>query len=173
MSSPLEFRPRFKFEISLSQQEIADRLKQKLEDQNPDKLRWSKVSYHIILRTNPETRHFWSPQLDINMEQIDEQHTLVRCLIGPVPTVWTMYVFLYGALGLGALVSIMAGFSQYALNQNPWAFWFLPFCLVGLALMVLFAQFGQRLARDEMRLLKNFLDEALWHPSRKDIEPIR
>lgn len=168
MNAPLEFRPRFKFEISLSQEEITHRLQQKLETDNPDGLRVSKVSYHIILRPNPDKRHFWSPQLDINMEHLDENHTLVRCLIGPMPTVWTMYVFLYGGLGLGALVALMAGFSQWALNHNPWAFWVLPFCILGLTLMILFAQFGQRLARDEMRMLKQFLDEALWHPSRKE-----
>lgn len=169
MSAPLEFRPRFKFEISLSQEEITRRLQQKIDENNPEGIRVTKVSYHIILRPNPDNRHFWSPQLDINMEQLDEDHTLVRCLIGPMPAVWTMYVFLYGGLGLGALVSLMAGFSQWALNHTPWAFWFLPLCVAGLIMMILFAQFGQRLARNEMRMLKRFLDEALWHTSRKEI----
>lgn len=164
MSASLEFRPRYKFEISLSQEEIAERLRVKLEENNPDGLRWSLVSYHIILRIHPEKRHFWSPQMDINMERLDNEHTLVRCLIGPVPTVWTMYVFLYAVLGLGGLVALMAGFSQWTLNHTPWAFWFLPVSIIGSVAMFLFAQFGKRLAHDEMRILKNFVDEALWHP---------
>lgn len=161
MSAPITFRPRFKLEVSYSPEEISNMIDEHLTHRNPKGIRWRKVGDHIVFRTHPDDRHFWTPQMDISMEVLENNRTLLRCLIAPLPTVWTMYVFLYAILGLGGLVAVMAGFSQWSLNHTPWAFYFIPVSLVGSVLMIFFARFGQQLSRDEMNLLKNALLEAL------------
>lgn len=161
MSDSVEFRPRFKYRLNLSPEEITALIERQLQNENPADIRWRSAGYHLVLRTPPETRHFWSPQMDINLLKEEDGTTTVRGLIGPLPTVWTMYVFFYAVLGLGGLTALMLGGSQFALGKNPWAWWLVPISLVGSLLMALFAQFGKKLADKEMRDLKNVVEQAL------------
>lgn len=162
MSSTVEFRPRFKLYVNLTPEEIEERLIFFLKDHNPDDIRWrSSVGYHIVMRTPPEKRHFWSPQMDINLTKEGERLTVVRGLIGPLPVVWTMYVFFYAIFGLGGLTALMAGGSQFALGHEPWAWYFVPVSIVFSLLMAMFSQFGKKLANAEMRQLKSLVDRAL------------
>lgn len=136
-------------------------MKEYLEHRNAEGVRIRHIGQHIVLRIDPEKQHFWSPQLDISMDDSDGDETVLRCLIAPMPAIWTLYVFLYSVLGLGGIVALMAGFSQWALNHSPWAWYFLPVSAVGAVLMVLFAKFGQQLALEEMQLLKGIVFGAL------------
>lgn len=159
--STLEFRPRFRFQTPLPSDEIVNRVKTHLKEKNPEDIRSRMIDTHLVLRISPETRHFWSPQADVSLETLDEGGTLVRCLFGPVPTVWTMFMFFYALLGFVALIGLMIGFSQWSLDESAWAFWLVPGTLIPAGLLYFAAWEGKRLAHDEMRLLKNFLDEAL------------
>ncbi|NEQ51066.1 MAG: hypothetical protein F6K11_13180 [Leptolyngbya sp. SIO3F4] len=116
---------------------------------------------HIVLRMNPDERHFWSPQADVNLETQEDGTTLVRCLFGPAPTVWTMFMFFYALLGVTALLGLMIGSSQWSLEESAWAFWLVPVALVLGSLLYFAAWEGKRLAHEEMRQLKHFLDESL------------
>jgi hypothetical protein len=158
--SGLEFRPRYKFSTALTPEEIIDRVSVQLRDKNPEGIVARMISYHITMRIAIPKRHFWSPQMDINLERT-EKDTLVRCLIGPVPTVWTLFVFAYAILGLGGFVALMIGFSQWSLGHYAWGFWIVPFSLAGSALMFWFAQWGKSMAREQMRELKLSFDSAL------------
>lgn len=161
MSAAITFRPRFKLEVPYSPEEISIMIDAHLTNHNPKRIRWRKVGDHIVFRTHPDDRHFWTPQLDISLEVLENNRTLLRCLIAPLPAVWTMYIFLYAVLGLGGLVALMAGFSQWSLDHTPWAFYFVPVSVLGSVIMIFFARFGQQLSREEMKLLKNTLLEAL------------
>lgn len=161
MSSTLQFRPRFKLLTDASPDEVATSIKEHLQHHNSEGVRVRHIGQHIVLSTDPEKRHFWSPQLDISMDDSEGDQTVLRCLIAPMPAIWTLYVFLYSVLGLGGIVALMAGFSQWALDHSPWAWYFLPVAAIGAVLMILFAKFGQQLALEEMQLLKGVLFEAL------------
>jgi hypothetical protein len=156
----LEFRPRFKFTTTLTPEEIINSVADQLKNNNPEGYVARMISYHITMRIAIAKRHFWSPQMDINLERT-ERDTIVRCLIGPVPTVWTLFVFIYSILGLGGFVALMIGFSQWSLNHYAWGFWFAPFSLVGCGLMFWFAQWGKSMAKAQMRGLKLFFDQSL------------
>lgn len=161
MDAPITFRPRFKLELNLSPDEIREMIDNHLKANNPKQVRWRIIGGHIYFRTHPDDRHFWSPQMDVSMEELENGNTLLRCLIAPMPAVWTLYIFLYSVLGLGGLVALMAGFSQWALDHTPWAWYFVPVSVIGSVVMLFFAKFGQQLARDEMKLLKGLLLDAL------------
>lgn len=161
MSSTLRFRPRFKVTIEASPDDIAKSMKDYLERRNAEGVRIHHIGQHIVLRVDPAKQHFWSPQMDISMDDSEGDQTVLRCLIAPMPAIWTLYVFLYSLLGLGGIVSLMAGFSQWALDHSPWAWYFLPVSAVGAVLMVLFAKFGQQLALEEMQLFKGIVHESL------------
>ena len=161
MSAPLVFRPRFKFSTDLSQEEVLKRVIEYADSDESERVHIKMVHNHLTLDIPTENKHYYSPQLDLNLEKKEEGGTLVRCLIAPAPNIWTLFIFGYGILGFAAVIGLMLGLSQWQLDRTMWGFWIVGTSLGLGGLLHLGILEGQRLARDEMRLLKHFLDEAL------------
>ena len=160
-ANQLAFRPRYKFVSDYNSKQIIDLFHEKLSRQKEKRIFGSVMEHHIILRFYKKYQHFWSPQMDIMLEEdLDTGKTLVRCLIAPAPKVWTMFMF--GSIGLGVLAffGLMLGFAQYTIHQPMWGFWLVPVSLIGMVVLWLFALEGKKLAKDEMHELKHFVDEV-------------
>ncbi len=165
MSSTV-LRPRYKFTTPLSAEEIRARLKSALKDAelNTYELQHRSVSGHIIVVLPKKHKHFWSPTLDINLEKAADGQTVVRVLIGPEPSIWTMFMFFYTIGGLMATAGLVLGYSQYALGHGAFYLWLIP---VGIAIIMFFylaALAGKSKAREQMHLLKDFLEAAIGQP---------
>lgn len=157
----VSFRPRFKFETPMTMEELVGKVKDQVKERNANGFKSKVLRYHIVLKYPPEKLHFWSPQLDVNLEKQDNGLTLVRCLFGPAPTVWTMFMFFYSICGVLAVIGLMIGFSQQTLGETPWAFWVALVGTLGGAALFVAAQQGKAMAQEEMMELKLFLDAAL------------
>jgi hypothetical protein len=159
--SMLEFRPRFRFESPLRPDEVARRIQQRVKDQNPQGLWVKNAHYHLTISFPSKSTEAWTPQMDINFEDLPNGNTLIRCLIGPSPGIWMLFAAGYLVLTLLGLTGITLGLSQWTVGDTPWGFWALPLAAVGVVVMVVLARTGHQRAHDEMRLLKRFVDEAL------------
>jgi len=160
--STLEFRPRFRFLSPLSVEAIANLLLKESSSDSSKGLVLTKAKDHLVLDVHNELRHFWSPHMDVSLEKDeDSEQTLVRCLIGPSPTVWTMFMFFYGLFGFLAFVGLTLGMSQWTLKREMWGFWFLPVAAIGMIVMYFISYEGKKLSHDEMRNMKQFIDRAL------------
>lgn len=156
------FRPRYKFFVPQAPEVILRAITTKANEQNPDRIIVRKAQDHMVLDIPNEDRHFWSPHMDLNVERDEAlQSTLVRCLIGPSPTVWTMFMFFYGLFGFVGFIGLMLGMSQWTLNKAPWGLWFVPLAMIGIGLMYYISYKGKALSRAEMMKLKTFIDDAL------------
>ncbi len=160
MSYTPEFRPRFKFELARDNQEISDSI---LNYAKADSgLHVRKTHHHIILSYPIAQRHFWSPFLDISIEQESKSEpSLIRCLIGPAPNIWTMFMFIYGLFGFVGFIGLTLGLSQWTLKTDMWGFWLILVSAVGMIAMYLVSLEGRKLAKYEMMALKHHIDEAL------------
>lgn len=157
----LEFRPRFRFGTPLGGKEIAERITERLRTNNPRGL-WLKNAHdHLTLNFPGQGSEAWTPQMDIDFEAVDEGRTLVRCLIGPSPSIWMLFTGGYLGLTLLGLTGITIGFVQQLMKIPMWGYVAVPVSLVGAAALFFVAHAGQHRARAEMRVLKDFLDEAL------------
>ena len=94
--SELEFRPRFRFRTSLGPDVIGDRLRSKVRDDNPAGLRLGGTGHHHTLRFPYQAQRSWTPQMDIDLEveqrPDEEPVTIVRCQIGPSPSISMLFV---------------------------------------------------------------------------------
>lgn len=168
--SELDFRPRFRIRTALSADEVEALLLEKLRRHNPDNFQSAIVKGHMVLSIDPARQHYWSPQMDISItatEKGDEEYpdTVVRCLTAPAPAVWTLFMFFYGFAGFALLVGLMIASSQYTLGYDLWGIWIAAGGL-GLGLvMFAIAQTGRRLAKEEMKSMKRFVDGALEIPA--------
>lgn len=155
--SDLRFRPRFQLLLNESEDALIASIKKALHDHNSEGF-WGKLKHkHMIIRVNPSKKHFWSPTLDISFEKMEDGKTQMRCLLAPEATVWTMFMFAYTIAAFGAFIGLMIGSSQMQLEHNPWGFW-LAAASTALGLLLFFiAQFGKKLAADEMVSMKEFI----------------
>lgn len=155
----LRIRPRFKEEFPLSQQEIKDRIKAKLQD-NPNKWLGKIVDNHVILKIPAGEQHYWSPQLTLELEEHGNS-TIIRGLFGPKPGVWTMFVFFYSAIGFLTLMGLIFGLSQLMLKMSAYGLWAVPvggFLLIGLFVI---SKIGQRLSHEQMHQLNTALFDSI------------
>ena len=140
---------------------VFDRLKAQLEQASaPCTGSLFPKQKHGILRVLPEKRHYWSPELSLQVED-DEQGVLIRGFFGPRSSVWTMFIFFYALLGFSALFGCAYGLAQISLGEAPLALWSAPVALVLCGLVYLMALFGQQLGNDQMVILRDFVDQAL------------
>ena len=74
---------------------------------------------------------------------------------------WLLFVFLYSSIGVISLFVAITGFSQLSLGMSAPALWALPVAAVIALGLYLAAKAGERLGREEMYVLKNFMDATL------------
>lgn len=153
-------RPRFKVELDKSVNQIVEPLKNALAAENADCV-GKAYKEIIVLKLPVAERHFWSPQLRITMEEVEEKKTLMRGLYGPNPEVWTLFVFGYSIIGFAAFVIAIVGFSRLALQESATILWLLPVLILLCSSLYLVAYLGQKASRDQMMQLQHFLEVAL------------
>lgn len=155
MNTTPNFRPRFKFVLELDSFQIAEKLSQYV--QQNESVSPTKSYNHFIRAHRRAFRHYWSPFLDINIEQeVEKGPSLVRCLNGPAANIWTMFMFIYGLFGF---VGLSLGMSQWTHQKELWGFLLLPVSLAGMLIMYLVLAQGKKMAKDDMMDLKLYVDK--------------
>jgi hypothetical protein len=157
----IRIRPRFQQHITRSSESLLQLFEQQFITGEPSCTGTIIPDNHVLIKINPSERHFWSPQLWLTFDTEDDGNTLLRGLYGPGPSVWTLFVFGYGALGVAALFIAMAGFAQLNLDMPAPILWALPFiglCALGIYIT---AQVGQKLGAQQTFQLHQFLETTL------------
>lgn len=123
---------------------------------------------HLALDVREEDRHFWSPQLSLEVREDERQGPVLVGKFGPHPHVWGMFMAIYGVLIALATGGAVYGLSQWTLGQAPWALLAIPVAGL-LGLFVWGATFiGQGLSAEQMYVLRSFVDRAI-----EDADPER
>jgi len=160
LSNEVVLRPRFKIELNTSNEDALktfDAAKKSHKD-----FIISRVDDHVFIRFPKEKQHFWSPQLHLEINEVDEKSSMLNGLFGPNPTVWTLFMFLHFFVAV-----IFIGFGAWAYSN-----WSLdnPFGLqLGIMLLMVISWFalyfagrlGKRKGKPEMHALYNFMNESL------------
>ncbi|MEQ9064451.1 MAG: hypothetical protein RIE58_09760 [Vicingaceae bacterium] len=166
--SEFKLRPRFHLEVYNPENEVEDIVRNKLKYDNPNKFESTIIKGHLILRINKNKRHFWSPQMDISLREMEEGGTQIRCLLAPEPAVWTMFMFIYSATGFGSFIGLMIAMSQWTLEREMWGIYVSLISAI-LGLIAFFAaQAGKKIAHDEMSRLKTFVLDIRWNKKGPD-----
>jgi len=152
-------RPRFELVVPFTPEEVRARLEGQLAcPRCPCRL--DVLGRHVQVRIAEDRRRIWSPWLTLEVGP-DEGGARLHGLFGPNPSFWTGIMAAYGAIGFATLFASMLGVSQLQMGKTPWALLALPIGLVLAAAPYAAARVGQRLAADQMELLRCFLGSAL------------
>ena len=157
----LRMRPRFDIPLSITPEEGLKRFKEALDNENCVYNGQFRKN-HIILHVNPSDKHLWSPFLDMEfVENENQEGSTVHGVIGPSPEVWTAFMAGYSALLFFSFVSSVLGYSQWSLGQKPWGLYALPIFLLLSILWYSLSLFGKRMASSQMEGLCDFFEDTL------------
>ena len=153
-------RPRFKIELKQSNE---DALKA-FEDEKTKQSEFiiSRIDDHVFIKLPKNKQHFWSPQLHLEINEINKNASLLHGLFGPSPTVWTLFMFLHFMVAGLFIAFVIWAYSNYALKTSYimqiWGMVFMTIIWFGL-------YFGGRIGRasskTEMLALHNFMNSTL------------
>jgi hypothetical protein len=84
-------RPRFKMELKHSNQSVL----KAFEGLENTEFKISRVDDHVFIRLPKHKQHFWSPQLHLEVNELEPEMSMLHGLFGPNPTVWTLFMFIH------------------------------------------------------------------------------
>jgi hypothetical protein len=149
-------RPTFAIPLSKGADESMTVLRERLEGSN-----WSECSKSkgrcAEFFVKREDRRLWSPYLSVQVEP-KERGALLRGRFGPPPEMWTLFMFLYTAVGFLSLMGLMLGFVQWQSGMEAWGFWGVYIGVPGLILLYGISAAGQRLSSHQMEELRDRID---------------
>ncbi|MFK5973756.1 MAG: GTP-binding protein [Flavobacteriaceae bacterium] len=151
-------RPRFQLQLKKPKETIL----QAFENNDTLPFLAKRMDDHVFIKFNTKDIHFWSPQLHLEINEVDKNNCTLYGLFGPNPTLWTFFMFLhFGVATLFIVLSIWA-YSSASLNR--------PYGLqIGLmVVMVLiwfslyaFGRVGKRKGKPQMHQLYQFMQDTL------------
>lgn len=157
-------RPTFEIPLRVTPQVFLAALRKRLQDKDID-VDGSVLRAGAELHTSPSRQHFWSPTLSVELVG-DEGSTTLRARFAPSPSVWMLFIGIYGMIAMGGLAAVMYGVSQLMLGWSPWAFWGAP-AAAALGAFVYGAVFiGQGLGAEEMHMQRSVVERAVEDASR-------
>lgn len=152
-------RPRFELVVPCTAAQALERIEAELRDPACP-CAGIVLGRNVRLCVPAAQRHTWSPELHVEVEEQGPRARL-HGLFGPHPSIWTFFAAAYAMLGFIAAGALVFGLSQWSLGMAPSALWALP--VVGLLGGGIYAvaRAGRHLGREQMTLLRGFLDAVL------------
>ncbi len=152
-------RPRYHVLTLHPPEDVIARIRAELEEPGGT-VRAAFAGHHLELMLDDSIRHYWSPRMSLEVEST-EGGSVVRTLLGPHPSVWTMFAFVYVTLVFAAFTCFLFGVSQWMASEDAWGLLGLPLIACVVLGMYAISQAGQRLAKDQIHQLQDFLFRAL------------
>ena len=107
VNNDIVLRPRFKLELDRNNEEILKVFEDAKNSQKEFVV--TRVDDHVFIKIPKAKQHFWSPQLHLEIMEVDQKSSRLFGLFGPNPTVWTMFMFLHFVVA-----GIFIGFAIWA-----------------------------------------------------------
>ncbi len=116
-NSNIHLRPRFKMEFDESQEQLIEKFRDNLKD---DECKYCSkiVDGHIVIDVPLAENHFWSPQLNVEIEKVTDKKSIVKGLFGPKPQVWTLFMFIHFGVAITFIGFLMTWYVKYMIKED-------------------------------------------------------
>jgi len=147
-------RPRFQLELVGSKEYFLEAF----EKEEKDPFIVKRLDDHVFIKFNKLHNHFWSPQLHLEMEDVDGKNSKLYGVFGPNPTLWTFFMFLHFGIATFFIILGIWAYSSAAL-QKPYS---LPLILMGFMValwfvLYFFGRAGKHKGKPQMHELYQFM----------------
>jgi len=153
-------RPRFKIELNKSHTSVLEAFEAKRLDQKQFIV--SRVDDHVFIKLPKAQQQFWSPQLHLEINDLENNKSQLYGLFGPNPTVWTLFMFLHFLVAGLFIAFCIWAYSNYALKVD---YQLQVWGLIGMVILWFILYFSGRLSKTsnqkEMTVLYTFMSSVL------------
>ena len=160
-NSDIHLRPRFKMLFDENQDNLIGKFRDNLND-GECKYCSKIVDGHIVIDVPVEENHFWSPQLNIEVEKGEKGKTVVKGLFGPKPNVWTLFMFFHFAVAVAFIGFSVMAYVKWTLKSD---YTFSLVMVVALpilwVIMYFLGRIGKKTGHKQMDELHEFMMKTL------------
>lgn len=154
-------RPRFTVDLEIPPEQVVERIRAQLAmDRN--KVTGTLSRRTLLLTVREEDAHFWSPHLDVQLDDAAGGGTCLSAVFAPHPQIWTTFVamqLLFALLSAAAAIYLTSVLIMGGNAVVPLAA-LIGFLVCG-GLAYGAAYVGQGFGSEQMYELRAFLDRAL------------
>ncbi|WP_308993830.1 GTP-binding protein [Mariniflexile litorale] len=153
-------RPRFKIKISRNKETILKKFQDSKKTQSDFII--SRIDEHVFIKFPKEKQHFWSPQLHLEINNINNSSCVLYGLFGPNPTIWTFFMFLHFIVGLLFFAFGIWTYSNWTLKTS-YAFQISFMLIMAIIWIVLYfiGSIGKASSKDEMKDLYDCMEKII------------
>ena len=156
----IALRPRFKQTLNMSNTIALEAFDKAKTTQSTYIV--TRIDDHVFIKLPKKNRDFWTPQLHLEINHIDESSSMLSGLFGPSPTVWTMFMFFHFIVATLFIGCSVWAYTNYSLGQDM-AIQIFLMCLMVVLWFILYAfgRLGKQKGHLEMEKLNVFMKEIL------------
>jgi len=153
-------KPRFKIQRDEDKAIIIKKFSDEFA-QGGNKFLGKIIDHHIVIDVPKAEEHFWSPQLHIEIEEV-ENNTTIKGLFGPKPNVWSLFMFIHFAVALAFVVFLVLVYVRWNLKQD-YTFALMMSLIMPVLWFVLYflGRIGRKKGAQQMHEISNFFSEIL------------
>ncbi|MFB9057388.1 GTP-binding protein [Mariniflexile ostreae] len=160
LSNDIVLRPRFKFEIPRTHASVLRDFEKTSSTQTDFIV--SRVDDHVFIKLPKAQQLFWSPQLHLEINEVNKDTCMLHGLFGPNPTVWTLFMFLHFMVAGLFIAFGIWGYTNWTLNQTFAIQTSLMVLMVVIWIALYFAgSIGKVSNKKEMHALNDFMYHVL------------
>ncbi|HMC00359.1 MAG TPA: hypothetical protein VKN14_04880 [Flavobacteriaceae bacterium] len=159
-TNDIVLRPRFKIELEQNNETILQSFEALKTTQKEFIIH--RIDDHVFIKFPKEKQHFWSPQLHLEINEINKNTSTLHGLFGPNPTVWTMFMFIHFIVaGLFIAFGIWA-YTNWALEADYTLQLFVTILTIVFWVALYFiGRLGKSTGKEQMHILYDFMNKTL------------
>lgn len=160
VNNDIVLRPRFKLELDRNNEEILKVFEDAKNSQKEFVV--TRVDDHVFIKIPKAKQHFWSPQLHLEIMEVDQKSSRLFGLFGPNPTVWTMFMFLHFVVAGIFIGFAIWAYTNWSLDNDFAIQLFVALFMIVIWLALYFGgRIGKATGKDQMLLLHEFMNKML------------
>lgn len=152
-------RPTFQIPLSESRASALEKIHRHHDPAGTDTLMFVHGEYGEF-HLPPKEHRIWSPHLSFYVHDHDGRG-VIHGRYAPRLEIWTLVWVAYLAMAFSAFFGLTLGYVQWTLGESAWGLWVGLAALLALLTIYLVAHVGQQWSDDQMRQLRQRLDEFL------------
>ena len=151
-------RPRFQLELSGTKEALL----QSFEKSQVEPFLVQRLDEHVFIKFNENNHHFWSPQLHIEIDEIDIKNSKLYGVFGPNPSLWTFFMFLHFGVATVFIILGIWAYSSAALDKTyGLQLGLMAFMAVLWCTLYFFGRAGKQKGKPQMQELYRFMIDNL------------
>ena len=158
LPNEIVLRPRFQLQIPKNKENVLS----KFEGLKEDPFLVKRLDEHVFIKFNQKEHHFWSPQLHLEIDEVDDISCKLYGVFGPNPTLWTFFMFVHFVVATLFIIIGIWAYSSASLDKNYHIQVGLMVLLVLIWFVLYFAgRSGKKKGKPQMQQLLDLMQNVL------------